>query len=196
MVFRLLALLLVAVSAHAAELEGVRLPDRIEVDGQSLGLNGIALRTRFFFKVYVAGLYLPRKAATAREALEAPGAKRIVLVMMRDADAEQFCESIGAGLRANHSEAELERLKGQIDALMAKIRQIREAHKGTTIVLDYLPSAKATTLEVDGVTRGAPMAGDEFYDALLRIWLGERPAQDDLKRALLGQQEESRIVRE
>ena len=109
---------------------------------------------------------------------------------MRDADADQFCESIGMGLRANHGAAELERIKPQTEALMAKIREIGEARKGTTIVLDYLPSAKATTLQVDGVTRGAPMAGDEFYDALLRIWLGERPAQADLKRALLGQEEE------
>ena len=197
MVSRLLALILATGVAHAAELEGVKLADRVQVDGQALELNGMALRTRFFFKVYVAGLYLPEKVTSAQAALEAPGAKRIVLVMMRDADAEQFCESIGAGLRANHSEAELERVKTQVDALMAKIRLIGEARKGTTIVLDYLPSLGATMLEVDGVARGEPMAGDAFYDALLRIWLGERPAQADLKRALLGQpEEESKIVRE
>jgi len=190
MVSRLVGLLLIACSAHAADLEGVKLADRVEVDGQSLELNGIALRTRFFFKVYVAGLYLPQRTSSEREVFAAQGAKRIVLVMMRDADAEQFCESVGAGLRANHSEEELERVKAQTDALMAKIRSIGEARKGATIVLDYLPSARATTLEVDGVTRGAPMPGEEFYDALLRIWLGERPAQADLKRALLGQEEE------
>jgi hypothetical protein len=88
-------------------------------------------------------------------------------------------------------------VKTQVDALMAKIRLIGEARKGTTIVLDYLPSVGGTMLEVDGVARGEPMAGDAFYDALLRIWLGERPAQADLKRALLGQpEEESKIVRE
>ena len=189
MASRLLALLLLAFSAQAAELEGVQLADRVEVDGQPLELNGIALRTRFFFKVYVAGLYLPHRAGSAREVFEAKGAKRIVLVMMRDADAEQFCESVGIGLRANHTEAELERMKEQIDALMAKIRAIGEARKGTTIVLDYLPSAKGTLLQVDGVPRGATMAGDDFYDALLRIWLGDRPAQADLKRALLGEEE-------
>jgi len=197
MAFRLVALLLVTCAVHAAELEGVKLADRIQVDGQPLELNGMALRTRFIFKVYVAGLYLQHKVTSAQAAFEAPGPKRIVLVMMRDADAEQFCESIGAGLRANHTEAELERVKTQIDALMAKIRLIGEARKGTVIVLDYLPSLGGTMLEVDGVARGEPMAGDAFYDALLRIWLGERPAQADLKRALLGQpEEESRIVRE
>ena len=49
-----------------AELEGVNLEDRVRVDGQELQLNGLALRTRFIFKVYVAGLYLPAKATTAQ----------------------------------------------------------------------------------------------------------------------------------
>jgi hypothetical protein len=30
------------------------------------------------------------------------------------------------------------------------------------------------------------MKGEAFYRALLRIWLGEKPVQDDLKKALLG----------
>jgi Chalcone isomerase-like len=198
MVSRLLpALLLATCSVQAADLEGVKLADRIEVDGQPLELNGMALRTRFFFKVYVAGLYLPHKLGTTQQVLEARGAKRIVLVMMREADAEQFCESVALGLRRNHNDAELQRVRAQTDELMARIRAIGEARKGTTIVLDYLPSAGGTLLEVDGVRRGAPIAGDDFYDALLRIWLGEQPAQDDLKRALLGQEEEPpKIVRE
>src|SRR5438552_8174407 len=110
MVFR--AVLLAGVfagAAHAGELEGVQLDDRVQVDGQALELNGMALRTRMFFKVYVAGLYLPQKVSTAERAIEGDGAKRIVLVMMRDATAEQFCDSIEIGLEANHSDAEIER---------------------------------------------------------------------------------------
>ena len=172
----------------AAELEGVRLEDRVRVDGQGLQLNGIALRTRMvFFKVYVAGLYLAEKASTAQEAFDARGAKRIILVMMRDATADQFSESIGTGLRINHSDEELARLKDQTDALMAMIHSAGVAKAGARIVLDYAPSAGATTLSMDGAALGPPMAGEEFYRALLRIWLGERPAQEDLKEALLGQ---------
>ena len=55
------------------------------------------------------------------------------------------------------------------------------------IVLDYSPSAAATTLFVDGAAQGEPMQGAEFFRGLLRIWLGERPAQLDLKRMLLQQ---------
>ena len=104
MVFRVLALALLASTATAAELEGVQLEDRVRVDGQALELNGIAVRTRVFFKVYVAGLYLPQKVTSAQTAIESPGAKRIVLVMLRDASAEQFCDSVQAGIDANHND--------------------------------------------------------------------------------------------
>jgi hypothetical protein len=186
MVSSLLAFLLAAATSHAAELEGVRLEDRVHVDGQALELNGMALRTRYYFKVYVAGLYLPAKATSAERAIESDGAKRIVLVMMRDASAEQFCESTEAGLQANHSPEELERVRPQAEALYAKIRALGEARQGARVVLDYAPSVKATTLSVDGVAQGEPIPGRDFFRALLRIWLGERPAQSDLKRLLLG----------
>jgi hypothetical protein len=188
MVFRALALLLIAASAQAADLEGVRLDDRVHVDGQALQLNGIALRTRYYFKVYVAGLYLPTKVSSARVAIDGEGAKRIVLVMMRDATAEQFLKSVEAGLNANHTPAELARIRPQTEALFSKIRAIGEARLGTRVVLDYAPSKRATTLAVDGAVKGEPMPGAEFFRALLRIWLGERPAQADLKRMLLGAQ--------
>lgn len=186
MVFRLLALFFLAASAHAAELEGVRLEERVRVDGQALELNGIAVRTRYYFKVYVAGLYLPTKVTSAARVIEGEGAKRIVLVMLRDATADQFLESIQTGLKVNHRAEELQRLRPQTEALFAKIRAIGEARPGMRIVLDYAPSRNATTLAVDGKVQGAPMPGAEFFRALLRIWLGERPAQPDLKRLLLG----------
>jgi hypothetical protein len=179
-------------AAHAGELEGVQLDDRVQVDGQALELNGMALRTRMFFKVYVAGLYLPQKVSSAERAIEGGGAKRIVLVMMRDATAEQFCDSVEAGLEANHSEAEIEPIRAQTALLFTKIRAVGEARKGMRIVLDYSPSAAATTLFIDDVPQGGPMPGQEFFRALLRIWLGERPAQPDLKRMLLGQSDDGK----
>ena len=178
--------LLVALPIHAAELEGVRLEDRIRVDGQELQLNGFALRTRFIFKVYVAGLYLPAKTTTAQAAIESRSAKRIILVMMRDATADQFVESTDTAMRANNSEAQIAAVKAQVDELFALIRAAGEAKKGMRIVLDYAPSDGGTTLFIEGVAQGKPMLGEEFYKVLLRIWLGEDPVQQDLKEALLG----------
>jgi hypothetical protein len=187
MVFRALPILVFSTVVNAADLEGVKLDDHVRVDGHEIQLNGIALRTRYHFvKVYVAGLYLPQRTSTPQAAIDSHGAKRISLTMVRNASAEQFVESIDHGLRANNSEAQLAEVRPQIDALYAKIRAVKDAQKGMRIVLDYSPSSASTTLFVDGAAQGAPMAGEAFYRALLRIWLGERPVQDDLKKALLG----------
>src|SRR4030095_13977417 len=110
----------------------------------------------------VAGLYLPAKATTAQAAIEAKGAKRIILVMMRDADAEQFVESIESGMRANNSEAQVAAVKPQTDELMAMIRAVGQSKKGARIVLDYAPSDHGTTLFVDGVAQGRQHAGNTF----------------------------------
>ena len=123
---------------------------------------------------------------SATRAIDGEGAKRIVLVMMRDATAGQFRESVQIGLDANHSAEELERIRPQTEALFSKIRAIGEARLGMRVVLDYAPSKNATLLTVDGARQGEPIEGAEFFRALLRIWLGERPAQADLKRLLLG----------
>jgi hypothetical protein len=182
-----LLLLLFPLWLQAAELEGVSLQERIRVDGQELQLNGIGLRTRaLFFKIYVGGLYLPEKSTSASTALAARGAKRIQLTMVRKADAEQFVESILYGLRANHSEAQLAAVRLQTDHLMGMIRRIGTSQKGAIIVLDYAPSSDGTTLFVNGKPAGRPMAGEEFFRTLMRIWLGENPVQLDLKAALLG----------
>jgi hypothetical protein len=180
--------LLFALPIHAAELEGVTLDERARVDGRELELNGIGMRTRFFVNVYVGGFYLEKKVSTAQGAIDAPGAKRVIFVMMRAADAEQFVESIDEGLRANNTPEALARVQREIDALFAMIRNIRQAKKGMRIMLDYAPSARATTLLVDGVAQGQAMLGEEYFRILLRIWFGDYPAQEDLKRGLLGQQ--------
>jgi hypothetical protein len=62
--------------------------------------------------------------------------------------------------------------------------QMKEAKDGSTIRMDS--SGGAMQLAVDGKPAGAPIPGDDFFGALLRIWLGDKPVQDDLKKALLG----------
>ena len=114
-----LVMLACATAASGAELEGVRLDDRVVVSGQPLQLNGIGLRSQLVFKVYVAGLYLPEKARSAEAALAPRKAKRMTLVMLRDISGEQFAHSIREGIAENSTEAELAAMWPQVDALVA-----------------------------------------------------------------------------
>ena len=174
-----LALLLLSFGAAAAEVEGVKLEDKTQVEGRELVLNGAGLRKRFVFKVYVIGLYVPQKGS-----IDAPGPKRVAIHMLRNVGAEQFTEALVEGLRANQSEAEFRKLEPRVKELSDVMAQVGEAKKGMALALDWTGSE--TRLLVDGKPAGKPIAGEDFYRALLRIWLGEHPVQDDLKRALLG----------
>jgi hypothetical protein len=176
--------LLAALAASAAEVAGVRLEDKAQVESRELALNGAGLRKRLFFNVYVIGLYLSEKQKDARAILSAAGPKRASIHMLRDVGAEQFTEALVDGLRANTSEEEMKALEPRVKQLSDIMAALKEAKKGMRIDLDWTGSA--TQLVANGKPAGAPIAGEDFYRALLRIWIGERPVQDDLKKALLG----------
>ena len=92
-------------AATAVEVAGVRVDDKASVGGQDLVLNGAGLRTKVFFKVYVAGLYVPAKAGSLAAVLEkAP--RRVQLTLMRDVSAEEFVEALVDGIKANTTAAE------------------------------------------------------------------------------------------
>ncbi len=175
-------------AAQAAEVAGVKLDDRLRLvpGGPELVLNGAGIRTRAIFKVYVAGLYLPEKKATTAEALAIAGPKRVAMTMLRDLSAQQLSEALADGIRNNSTAAEQEALKARTDELLAIMNALGEAKKGDAILLDFLPDS-GTRVVVNGQPRGKAIAGDDFYRALLGIWLGHKPVDGDLKKGMLGQ---------
>jgi hypothetical protein len=173
-----------AFAAVAAEVAGVKLDDKTRVESRELVLNGAGLRKRVFFNVYVIGLYLPEKKSDANSIMALAGPKRAAIHMLRDVGAEQFSEALVDGMRANHSEAEYKTLEPRVKELTDIMVEVKEAKKGSTIALDWTGSA--TRVSVNGQPVGKSIGGEDFYRALLRIWLGEKPVQEDLKRSLLG----------
>ena len=183
MVTRFLLLLLLAAPAGAAEVAGVRIEDTAQVGNAPLVLAGAGLRKRFFVQVYAMGLYVAERKA---DPLTQPGAKRIAIHMLRDVGADQFSAALVDGMRPNHDAATMQGLAPRIAQLSAILEALQEAKKGMRITLDLLPEG-ATQVTVDGKPSGQPIPGADFYRALLTIWLGDKPVQDDLKKALLGQ---------
>ena len=175
-----------AVPAHAAEVEGVRLIDRVRIadSAPELVLNGAGVRTRFFFRVYVGALYLPQKSAAAPAIIQDAGARRIALHMLRELSAEQFIGALEDGLQKNHAADELAKLNPRVQQLRAIFEAVKTAKPGDVIFIDYLPGT-GTRITVNGAVQGM-IAGEDFNRALLRIWLGDSPADSDLKKGMLG----------
>jgi hypothetical protein len=143
------------------------------------------MRGKMIIKVYAVALYLPRKEATTAGVLAQTGPKRIQIVMLRDVPADKLGESLVDGIKANTTESERGALQARIDELEKAMVALGEARKGSMIQLDYLPgTGTRITLSGRPVMRDIP--GEDFYRALLKIWLGDKPADGDLRARMLG----------
>lgn len=179
----LLAAWLVAAAPQAAEVAGVRIDDKAQVGGQELVLNGAGLRTKFFIKVYVGALYVAQKTNSPAAILDNPAPRRMVLRMLREMDADSLYGALDEGLRNNLSAAELAELKPQADQLGAIMKSIGTVKEGDGIAIDF--GAAGIEVGLNGKPRGK-VDGTAFGKALLKVWLGDQPADASLKKALLG----------
>jgi len=175
----------ITLPVSAIDVAGVRFDDKASLAGSELVLNGAALRTRFMLKIYAIGLYLPRSGNTAEAVAASSGPKRIQITTLRDLDASDFADALVDGLKRNHPEAELAKLQPRIDDFRNTIVALKSTPAGSLIRLEWLPGS-GTRLSVGNEARGKDIPGEDFYRALLRIWIGEKPVDQDLKSALLG----------
>jgi hypothetical protein len=173
---------LFSAAADAVEIEGVKLADTATVAGRDLVLNGAGLRKRLLFDVYVASLYLPDKVSAAAAVLKAEP-RRVEIHMLREVGADDFLEAIKDGIEANASQTERHAIQPQLSELAKVITAIGETKNGDTITLDFMAGNTVVTINGAEKTR---IAGEQFNRALLKVWLGDHPAQADLKKAMLG----------
>lgn len=182
--FALVAALLATPLATAAEIEGVRLEAATRLGDTSLQLNGAGVRSRFIIKAYVIGLYLGAPADTLDGAMAAPGPKRIEIVPLMGFSAEQFTEPLVKGMKKNLPPAEFEAMQPRIRAFVDDLTAVKEVRKGSRIALEWLPG-RGSRATMDGQEISRIIEGEDFYRALLAIWVGGKPTQDDLKLQLL-----------
>lgn len=179
------ALVLAGAQAAAIEVGGVKLDDDIDLRGSKLLLNGAGVRYKAIFKVYTAGLYLGRKAATPDEVLAAAGAKRLSLTMLREIDSGELGKLFTRGVEDNTPKAEMSRLIPGLIRMGQIFSEQKKLLPGEVVTIDWVPG-QGTVITVKGKVQGDPFKEAEFFNALMRIWLGPQPADWKLKDALLG----------
>jgi hypothetical protein len=173
------------IHGHAAEVGGVKLDDKVKVAGKELSLNGLGLRTRAMFKVYAMGLYLGKKETSVEAVLAAPGPRRFTIVMLREVSGEDFGQAFMAGINANTDKVEKSKVVSQMVKFGEMFMAVGGLKKGDVITGDWLPE-KGTVLELNGKPISEPLPDVNFYNALLKIWIGDKPADSALKPLLLG----------
>lgn len=167
-------------TVDAGELAGVTLPERITVGEQTLVLNGMGLRKRAVFKVYVGGLYLAKKSSDPAAILAADAPRRMVMRFLRDVGRDRLIEAWQEGFAANAPQAQAT-LGKEIERFLALWRDVKE---GEEVTMTYLPG-RGTSVSFGGKELGV-FEGKAFADALLSVWLGPKPPSEELKAGLLG----------
>jgi hypothetical protein len=174
-----------AAAQNAVDVSGVRYPPTATVGATTLMLNGAGTRFRFVVKVYTAGLYLAAKASTPEAVLAAPGPKRLHVVMLRDIDGNDLGKLFTRGMQDNSSREDFGKsIPGTIRMAELFAAKKRLA-QGENFSVEFQPG-QGTAILINGKAQGEPIKEPEFFNALLRIWLGPNPADANLKDALLG----------
>ena len=183
MIWLLLTGLLFSPLTSAREVAGIDIPETVQLAAGTppLVLNGAGIRKKFFFKIYVAGLYLPSRQTTTEVILDMPGPKRVHMhFLYKEVERDKLVTGWQEGFENNLETNEFEKVASRL----AKFNQLfRTMHRGDVIDLDYQPE-EGTQVLFNGELQGR-IEGDDFYAALLQVWLGQQPADADLKTALL-----------
>ncbi len=172
--------------AANVELAGVKLEDRLSVAGSPLMLNGAGIRYKAVFKVYTAALYLTNKAETPDAVLATAGPKRLAITMLRDIDSAELGKLFSRGMEDNMDRASFSKLIPGVMRMSQVFSNHKQLREGETFLVDWVPGT-GTQITVKGKLEGEPFKEPEFFNALMRIWLGHKPADWQLKEALLGQ---------
>ena len=171
-------------SANALEIKGVKVDEKVQVGGNALVLNGAGVRQKMVFKVYVAALYLTQKQTDANAVISDTGNKRVGMHFLRELDAETLLKGMNEGFTNNNNAAEMSAIEPQMKLFRDMMTSAKEVKKGDVIVLDF--TSAGTQVNINGRSLGV-VEGEAFNKALLRVWLGAKPVDASLKKAILGQ---------
>ena len=173
-------------TAQAVEVQGAKLEDTATVAGKNLVLNGAGARIKAVFKIYAIGLYLTEKKNNTADVLALSGPKRFKIVFLRELTSDEFGQAFLTGINKNLEKDEKTRYVNQITKFGDLFTEFEGVKKGDVIIGDYNP-AVGTTISLNGKQLGSALPDVGFYNAILRIWLGNNPADNLLKPALLGE---------
>lgn len=170
-------------AAHARTLEGVELDETVTArDGTELQLHGAGVRDKFIFDIYVGALYLPISGLSGEAILGGDRPARIAMhFLYKEVEADSLESAWREGFANNNESEVLDTIEPQLEEF---VRLFPTAVEGDAFIMEYLPG-QGTQVVVNGETAGT-IEGDVFFNALLGVFLGPEPADDDLKRGMLG----------
>jgi hypothetical protein len=169
------------------KLAEVVFPSEVTLGGQKLLLNGYGMRFRFGFRVYAAALYTPTKLAKNEDVIKPMVAKRLQLVAQRDVKGDEFGKLFTRAMEDNITKEEFSKIINGVIRMGNIFAEAKQFTKGDVILLDVVPGT-GLVINFRGKQQGEPIKEPEFASNFFKIWFGPKPADEQLRRALLGEQ--------
>ena len=179
-----LVLLFIIMSAvsHAREIEGINMPESLEVSKSKLILNGAGVRSKFFIDLYVGGLYLQNKSNNPKEIIEGDEPMAIRLHIISSLITSKKMENATREGFENATKGNIEPIKSQIEKFISVFQE--KIDEDDIFDLIYSPG-KGVEVYKNGESKST-IEGLAFKQALFGIWLCDKPAQKSLKEEMLG----------
>ena len=169
----------------ASSISWAAFPTTAHLANTPLQLNGQGVRYRLVFKVYDMALYTPKAATSAEQLLDMPGPKRLSFVALRELPGTDLGMAFMKGLSANSPKDQVAKYTVAVNRLIEIFSAKTKLPPGATFAMDFVPG-RGTAFYIDGQPQGAPVGDDEFFQMILRIWVGQSPADHLLRDQLLG----------
>ena len=177
----LMALMLTMVLAGpvaALEVAGVHLEPTVTVNNHPLQLNGYGIRKKFWIKVYIGSLYTAKAMSTAESVMADPGDKLIRMNFLHSrVDRDKITEAFNEGFK-NTGMAGTD-VTRQFIALFTN-----DFARGDTVDL-VLGGDGTVVYKYNGRIIGE-INSKPLVKGVLGIYLGATPADEDLKKGMLG----------
>lgn len=174
-------LLLLNSNTLAVTVYDVTLPETLSVTGENLQLNGYGLRKKLFFKIYLGALYTGAKATSTEQVLALPGAKLIRMnFLYKKVEREKIVDAFAEGFSKNSPQ-----LNGN-----PQLQQFLNLFTDDFIAGDQVDlelAADGTVSATHNTKKLGSVHSQELARAVLLIYLGNQPADSNLKKGMLGE---------
>ena len=178
----LIALLSVSTHVLAKKIKDVDIAETVTTSANvSLNLNGAGIRTKFFFDIYIGALYLEQKTDKVEKIL-AGGTNRVTMhILYKELSKEKLTDGWVSGFESNNTDEQFKKLEARLTEFSNLFLSLK---KGDVVQIDYSETS-GTQVRINNELRGSIQGGD-FNTALLKVWLGKKPADSGLKKDMLG----------
>ncbi|MGP8152852.1 MAG: chalcone isomerase family protein [Smithella sp.] len=182
LLFLFFAILIITSTCYAKEVADVDMPDSILAGNDVLVLNGAGIRTKLFIKAYVGGLYLKQKSGDAVAIINEDETMAIKLnIISKWITSKGMEKSTREGFN-NSTNGNTAPYKDWIDIFVSSFED--KIKIGDVYDIIYTPSEGTNVYKNKELK--CTVRGLDFKKILWGIWLGNKPADKDLKAAMLG----------